>query len=504
MKKLFNSVLTSLKSNKKSSRQPPLPDPASAGASSSGLDLNSSAQVEAGDGISNGETEGQNTASQDSANPGSSDLESTNQESLNQKKSVILTGAVIGRTANTFYYLKVPKDDAEKELPELGIEARHDVENAAQLAYPFTLPSDIVDTKVYVVISTLSGTQLATSFYDNILAPLLKRLKSELDISETIHVERTKDARSVIDLTNTLFASNANQGIRQLIILLSGDGGIVDVLNELPTTISSNYLPPQVSLIPLGTGNALAQSSGIADETWGLSTLARGHAKALPTFIATFSSGARLLVDEARQEEELSLKDEKGHPYMRGAVVCSWGMHAGLVADSDTAEYRKFGVERFKMAAKEALYPEDGAGPHHYKAKLSLLPKGSTHWKKIERTEHAYVLTTLVSNLEKGFTISPESAPLQGSMRIVHFGPMAGDEIMQLMTKAYQGGQHISEESVSYEEVDGVRISFEGREDDARWRRICVDGKIIRLEADGWVEIRKEPRHLLSLRHLSR
>jgi len=89
-------------------------------------------------------------------------------------------------------------------------------------------------------------------------------------------------------------------------------------------------------------------------------------------------------------------------------------------------------------------------------------------------------------------------------MRVVHFGPMAGDDIMGLMTKAYQGGKHIDEESVSYEEVERVRISFEGREDDSRWRRICVDGKIIRVESDGWVEIQKQAQSILTLRYLER
>jgi diacylglycerol kinase family enzyme len=260
-----------------------------------------------------------------------------------------------------------------------------------------------------------------------------------------------------------------------------------------------------VALIPMGTGNALANSSGItADNTLGLSTLARGTAVNLPTLRATFSSGARLLTQEAEVEEELSLKDEDERPIMYGAVVGSWGLHASLVADSDTAEYRKFGVERFGMAARENLYPTDGAGPHKYKARVSLSRPGSSSWTRLDRQEHAYVLATLVSNLEKGFTISPQSEALGGKLRVVHFGPLPGDEVMRLMTLAYQGGKHIAESEVSYEEIDGIRIEFDDLEDDARWRRICLDGKIVRLEKDGWVEIRPEKRSFLSLRHLKR
>jgi diacylglycerol kinase family enzyme len=354
--------------------------------------------------------------------------------------------------------------------------------------------------KIFVIVSILSGAQHAKPFFETVLEPLLK----ELDLDGKYNVEYTKNANSIIDLTTSVISKNAMQGIGQTVILLSGDGGIVDILNALEDPIDSpSFIPPQISLIPMGTGNALANSSGISfDKTVGLSTLARGTAHNLPIFRATFSPGARLLVNEARDEEELPRKDSDGNPFMYGAVVCSWGLHAGLVADSDTAEYRKFGVDRFKMAATEALFPKDESDPHHYKAKISILGQGMSQWKDLDRTEHAYVLVTLVSSLEKNFTISPHSKPLNNTLRIIHFGPLLGDEVMRLMNLAYQGGKHIGEDAVSYEEVEAVRINFEGRESDGRWRRICLDGKILRVEADGWVEIRKEKKTLVQLRHL--
>jgi hypothetical protein len=58
---------------------------------------------------------------------------------------------------------------------------------------------------------------------------------------------------------------------------------------------------------------------------------------------------------------------------------------------------------------------------------------------------------------------------------------------MEIMGKAYDGGKHISDERVGYEEIDGLRIDFD--EEDSRWRRICLDGKIIRVEKGGWVEV---------------
>lgn len=383
-------------------------------------------------------------------------------------------------------------------LPELNEESIS-IDQAGQLGKN-TIETDIAQIKqIYIIVSILSGNQTAALFQEKILSHLLRKLNLPESRFEVIH---TKDANTISDLTKNKILPAANLGESQLIILLSGDGGIVDILNALSPR-SATYAAPQVSLIPMGTGNALANSSGLADATLGLATLTRGTAKPLPIFKTTFSSAARLLTDEGRLEESFCQSSD-GIPTLYGAVVCSWGMHASLVADSDTAEYRKHGVDRFKMAANEALYPADGDPPHAYRAKVSILPTGSDDWRDVPRTEHAYVLTSLVSNLEKGFTISPASKPLEGDMRIVHFGPMSGDAIMGLMTRAYAGGEHVKETSVNYESVDGVKISFEGGEEDGRWRRICVDGMIVRVEKDGWVETRRERETLLNLRYLAR
>lgn len=121
----------------------------------------------------------------------------------------------------------------------------------------------------------------------------------------------------------------------------------------------------------------------------------------------------------------------------------------------------------------------------------------------LDRQEHGYILLTLVSNLEKTFTISPASEPLDGKLRIVHFGPEGGEEVGRIMALAYQGGKHVGEEKVAYEEVRGMRIEFlemdgdekSGAEDDmeGRWRRVCIDGLIVMVEEGGWMEVSKLP-----------
>jgi diacylglycerol kinase family enzyme len=340
--------------------------------------------------------------------------------------------------------------------------------------------------ETHVVLSTGSGHKHAAAFYKDVVSPILDLVQPG-GLKDT-KKHTTQSETSILELTRDVFFPVANRGLPIRIILASGDGGIVDLVNGLSAEPHSTiYVAPEVVLLPLGTANALYHSinAGVSN-TWGLSALSSTTTKPLPTFTATFSPGARLLANEARREEELP-KDSEGRHVLYGAVVLSWGMHASLVADSDTAEYRKFGIDRFKMAAKEALYPGDGSLPHPYHGKVSVLK--SDEWVALPDDQHLYVLSTLVSNLELPFCISPATKPLDGSMHLVHFGPTSGDEAMRIMGLAYQGGKHVDDDMVRYEGIDGLRIEL--AEEEGRWRRVCVDGKIIRVEKGGWIEVRK-------------
>ncbi len=113
-----------------------------------------------------------------------------------------------------------------------------------------------------------------------------------------------------------------------------------------------------------------------------------------------------------------------------------------------------------------------------------------------------YILATLVSNLEEGFTVSPYSEPLDGKLRVVSIGAVGPEEVVRLLGLAYQGGKHVDDEHglVGYEEVEGLKIEFDEEDDDGvehenekgRWRRVCVDGLIVECPKGGWVEVRRD------------
>jgi diacylglycerol kinase family enzyme len=360
------------------------------------------------------------------------------------------------------------------------------------------------DAEGHIIVSVLSGKCLADGFYEQVVAPLL----DYFDLSSRYKVHKTTSATTVTELAQKVFLPAATEGKKQHIVLLSGDGGIVDIINELLTGdgLPEAYQPPVVSLIPMGTGNALAHSSKIFDGTNGLASWLRGKPRDLPLIRVEFShakEGATLLSDEGRHREDLVTRTAS-KSYFWGAVVFSWGFHAQIVADSDTPEFRKHGIERFKMAAQEALFPSDGSGPHKYRGAVTIETRDEQNalsWERVGGGEHCYVLGTLVSNLEEHFMISPKSLPFNGKICLVHIKHAEdGKEIVRIMGLAYQRGKHVEDSEVDYLEVDGFAVHFE--EEDEKWRRVCVDGKIILVEKGGSVQVHPEKRVAVQLTSL--
>lgn len=351
---------------------------------------------------------------------------------------------------------------------------------------------------LHIIISIGSGVGNARRFFDHTLKAALEPLGLD---ERAYQLHETESDTHITDLSRTVFLPRANEGVAQTILLLSGDGGILDIINVLLSSPQSgSYVKPVIGLLALGTGNALATSVGLTPvSSRGLQTLLKGKPVSLPTFSAKFSSGSRFVADESKSFVPLLGSDE-GLGLVYGAVVCSWALHASLVAESDTLEYRKYGAERFKMAAQELLSPSDGSAPHIYRGKITIFKKTQEEDREIvtlDRHEHMYILASLVSNLEENLRISPLSKPLDGQLRLVHFRPLSATEVMRIFKLAYQGGLHVDDADVHYDDIDGLRIDFE--EQDDRWRRVCIDGKVVRVNEGGWVEIRKERRDVLDI-----
>lgn len=394
---------------------------------------------------------------------------------------------------------------------------------------------------VDVIVSTGSGTGKAQGVWQHVLAPLLEVAATgrpcgdaaERDQKTVAQAPRcgllvTDSIRSVRRFAELRLGdkSSAAAAATGTIILLSGDGGIVDLLNghgggSGPSTYA-------VALLPLGTGNALFHSSHrplydddpcLSPLVAGLRTLFHGTAVQLPSFRADFSPGARLVAasssgspspviggDEADDEEKEKVTDDMPPPsslsHLHGAIVASYGFHASIIYESDTPQYRRHGDKRFAMVAQELL-----RDPHSYAARLLVRRPGVDRGGPLvplARQRHAYVLATLVSSLERTFTISPTSRPLDGKLRLLHFGPVGARRIMDVMMAAYDDGKHVGlrwdddGDEVAYEEVDELRLEVGENEPD-RWRNVCIDGTIVQLPPGGSMSVRKAERPSLRI-----
>ncbi|KAM0563458.1 hypothetical protein ACHAPJ_001179 [Fusarium lateritium] len=433
--------------------------------------------------------------------------------SASRHELVLVRGAGISDTdSHSPYLLYLLKEDPEnKELPfELLILETKDIPSelrsfvvdslAPHLQHNITNENGVTN-KVDIIVSAKSGVGLAPKAWQYLLHPLWTALARDDSGKPQYRLIHTESSETIRDYARHLWTSDERSKART-IVLLSGDGGVVDLLNGSDGNEPPD-IPPTIALLPLGTGNALFHSThkplysetGASPLVLGLRTLFQGVGADLPVFRASFSSGSHIVTfaDKSNgtasdSESTQFQKQETSITHLQGAIVASYGFHASIVYESDTPEYRVHGDKRFRMVA-EGLLKES----HAYAAKVSIRRRGSTTFEDVPRETHAYVLTALVSNLERKFAISPATLPLQSQLRLVHFGPIGGERTMNVMMKAYDEGSHVGMdwpdgERVGYDEVDEVKISV--LEDDERWRKVCIDGTIVEIPKDGELSIK--------------
>ncbi|KAK7447519.1 diacylglycerol kinase catalytic domain-containing protein [Colletotrichum acutatum] len=413
---------------------------------------------------------------------------------------------------------------------------------------------------VHFVVSTKSGLGHAPNFWDGVVQPLIllagqKTASGDLPsafspeerpaahgLPSSFNVLITEDADSVRKFAKERWAarqaasSSASSPRTETIVLLSGDGGVVDLLNgceeEEKKTVSSTATTtlPTLALLPLGTGNACFHSlhkplyaeTGPSHMVLGLRTLFFGTSRPLPSFRASFSPGARLISytadpgphapspgeteGDGQGDRETTLsRHDTSVDHLFGAIVASYGFHAQLVWESDTPAYRKHGDKRFGMVAQELLKES-----HAYVATVEVRSPGAAtgeqRRRRVERERFGYALAAMVSNLEKTFTIAPDSGPLQGKLKLVHFGAVGGEKTMEIMMAAYKEGAHVGmtwtdaegrEDYLGYEDAEEVRVTI--GESDPRWRKVCVDGTIVEIPEGGWMSVETLERPLFGI-----
>ena len=198
--------------------------------------------------------------------------------------------------------------------------------------------------QVCAIVSDHSGAGLGTAAFDNLLSPLLEQFYI------TVDVHRTTSKTSYRDYITSIHFSHDHENV---IIIFGGDTMVYELLNSLP---NNPYLTRshQITIfpVPCGTGNALTTSLGITTIPIGISRIF-GVSESDPV------KSSRLPV------MKITIRENSDECVYWSAVVCSWGLHASLVADSDTPEMRReYGARRFVVAFAHSFHPNHRLPPN--------------------------------------------------------------------------------------------------------------------------------------------
>ena len=181
---------------------------------------------------------------------------------------------------------------------------------------------------VSVIVSTQSGAGLAVTAFDNLLRPLLRKF----DIPFSVHKTTSKTSHREFLKSLTFCADQEN-----VIVVFGGDTMLYDLLNSVSSNRNiSSSLRITICPVPCGTGNALAMSLGTTSIPIGI-TKALGISETSVQLLPVL---------------KIIIREEDVEQVIWGVNVCSWGLHASLVADSDDPEMRRqYGANRFVVSS---------------------------------------------------------------------------------------------------------------------------------------------------------
>lgn len=179
------------------------------------------------------------------------------------------------------------------------------------------------------------------------------------------------------------------------------------------------------------------------------------------------------------------------------SVVVSYGLHAALVDDSASPEFKeKYGNNRFKEAANKHLRPQ----PYLYKGRLSLInasrlptPSGESLPKRDIGDRHTYVLITRCSSLEPNWRIAPMASPTANpeTVDVVRMADLSGAELGRILMDAYKNGAHVNDAQFEYNRATLVTFTVDESAHDRT--RVCIDGAIYRVKQGEQVTVTVSP-----------
>lgn len=301
---------------------------------------------------------------------------------------------------------------------------------------------------ITIIDSIFSGTgrNERKDVYRKIIEPLFHLLGIEHRYFATQNEDSIKE-----------FAQSLDINTEKTIIFLSGDTSISEFVNDLPEIEQETAV--NVAVIPCGTGNSLSLSLGIDNIIQAVANILLGTKVPFNLYQTTFPKDSYFMF----QDKKAIIKEP-----LVFTTVLSWAFHASIVADSDTKELRKFGLERFKMAAMKNLEKEQ-----KYVGTIMINDKPVNG-------PFAYWLVTSVTRFEPTFEILPHGDIGDDSLYMVAVNAKYGTELLDIMKEVYDNGRHIGDEKVTYMQITKdqeikVKLGADSK------NRFCIDGSIVIL-----------------------
>ncbi|KAG0052678.1 hypothetical protein BGZ83_002287 [Gryganskiella cystojenkinii] len=282
------------------------------------------------------------------------------------------------------------------------------------------------------------------------------------------------------------------------IMVLGGDGTVHEIVNGILSGLEGLNLSSEggsnlkvfFSVLPLGTGNAIATSLGISTVQEALGSFLMSPATdVVPMRVMTVSTRAQTSSDTDRGHDDATNWKVQTHT----VVVNSFGMHCATVYDGDGLRF--LGNERFKLAAlKNLILLKQYPAKVNLRGPVQKYDRG-THTLAPVNTDNTtattdqvdepsvslpgpftYLMITKQASLEPGFTPTPFARTSDDWLDILAVQSAGRGQILNVLGAATkEGHQHVENEKVEYYKAKVVEMEtpIAGR--------LCIDGEFMHI-----------------------
>ncbi|KAF9917903.1 hypothetical protein BX616_010909 [Lobosporangium transversale] len=349
---------------------------------------------------------------------------------------------------------------------------------------------DQSSTTFYLIETTHHGH--AQSYFKENIQQILIELAQSFGIRST----HTGGSEEVHATSSAVHSSSATLRI----MVLGGDGTVHEIVNGILTGLVESPLITDVfrpkvvlSVVPTGTGNAIATSLNITTVQTAVDRFLAGNSTPLRVIQVSKQAHEAVKTDSANNNNGhlLSSVPPRWEPHVYTVVVNSFGLHCATVHDADG--FRFLGNERFKVATlknivilKQYRARVDFYGPVQRYDRSSKEFSSATHVNsRVVSTEPSltlsgpftYLMFTKQGSLETGFQPTPLARTSDEWLDVLAVQNVGRTQILKILGAAAKEGKHIEMEKVEYYKVKAVEFESSGV------GRLCVDGEFLNVQA---------------------